>query len=139
MCSLTKYKFNSVKNIIQVIDSIPWVRCASGIVLFVSPLDIYQQVINNLCQHVATFDKNTLNLLQFANKRYRGFTWDGNLCQDFSPSWSWSHLQLGRWRFQIPGWINTAISSWLILHIMSIWFSKSNLKYLERNNPVLYV
>ena len=28
--SLNKYEFNAVKKIIQVIDSIPWVRCASG-------------------------------------------------------------------------------------------------------------
>ena len=30
LCSLNEYKFDSVKNIIQVINSIPWVRCASG-------------------------------------------------------------------------------------------------------------
>ena len=31
--AIDEYKFNSVKKIIQVIDSIPWVRCASGNVL----------------------------------------------------------------------------------------------------------
>ena len=30
LCSLNEFKFNSVENIIQFKDSIPWVRCASG-------------------------------------------------------------------------------------------------------------
>ena len=29
-CTLNYFKFISVRNLIQVIDSIPWVRCASG-------------------------------------------------------------------------------------------------------------
>ena len=33
--NLNEYKFNSVENIIQVIDSIPWVRCTSGNVLII--------------------------------------------------------------------------------------------------------